>query len=78
MVQGCLFGEAAPYRYWSFNREPVTEPSEEAVVQIGQLRGKLLSLQCMFIEQLSQRGDGGSGDDDANDGGDTAVHKQKP
>jgi hypothetical protein len=31
----------------------------------------------MFIEQLSQRGDGG-GDDDANDGGDTAVHKQKP
>jgi len=31
----------------------------------------------MFIEQLSQRGDGGSGDD-ANVGGDTAVHKQKP
>jgi hypothetical protein len=32
-----------------------------------------------FSEQRSQRGDGGSDDDDdANDGGDTAVHTQKP
>jgi hypothetical protein len=31
----------------------------------------------MLIEQLSQHGDG-DGDDDANDGGDTAARKQKP
>jgi hypothetical protein len=30
-----------------------------------------------FIERLSQRDDG-SGDGDADDGGDTAVQKQKP
>jgi hypothetical protein len=32
----------------------------------------------MLTERLSQHDDGGSGDDDANDGGDTAAHKQKP
>jgi hypothetical protein len=32
----------------------------------------------MLNERLSQRDGGGNGDDDANDDGDTAVHKQKP
>jgi hypothetical protein len=51
---------------------------------IGRLRGNsylpVATHACRqrIIERLSQRGDGGSGDDDANDDGDTAVRKQKP
>jgi hypothetical protein len=36
-----------------------------------------LAFEPTVIERLSQRDDG-SGDDDADDDGDTAVHKQKP
>ena len=62
---GCLLEEGSPLL-------------ELSILIVYREPGTILPLRCMLIEQLSQRGDGGSDDDDANDGGDTAARKQKP
>lgn len=81
-----ITGSALPCRY------PLLFVCREAVVKAQRMRRfigrasaetsilllrRILDRRALSV-QLSQRGDGGSDGDDANDGGDTAVHTQKP